>query len=282
MVDFERVRREHVLRAVREYDGGRAVGDYLLYHDGRTYDAGAVVDLAGELASAYDPESELGARDSALLLRGLGFDVEGPDLPALRFVNATTVGRDHARDTWALAARERLEETARSYHATIGFKELAEFVQRRSLIRTNQQHMSWIGDVLNRVCADCATRREPLLNALCVDTKGRVGTSYVAAVEQHRGAVDGDPDEHAAHEHAALERLECYRHFGAELPPGGGEPAMPPKPTPKSRATERPVRARATKTAAAAHSKAVEEKPLVICPVHFTVLPASGVCDLCE
>jgi hypothetical protein len=24
------------------------------------------------------------------------------------------------------------------------------------------------------------------------------------------------------------------------------------------------------------------EKPVVTCPVHFTVLPANGICDLCE
>ena len=25
-----------------------------------------------------------------------------------------------------------------------------------------------------------------------------------------------------------------------------------------------------------------EEKPIAICPVHFTQLPANGICDLCE
>ena len=38
-----------------------------------------------------------------------------------------------------------------------------------------------------------------------------------AVVIAARGSLDGDADDHAARE-----RLECYRHFGAELPAGGG------------------------------------------------------------
>jgi hypothetical protein len=208
----------------------------------------------------------------------LGFDVDGPDLAPLRYTNATTVGQEHSRATWALAARERLVETAGIYHATIGYQELADFVQRRSLIRTSQLHMHWISDVLGRVSEECARRGEPFLASLCVDARGHVGAGYVTAVEQLRGPIAGDPDEHAAHE-----RLDCYRHFGATLPEGGGEPAYVPVAVKASKAAATTTpRVRAARTAKPAAKRVVEEKPLVTCPVHFTVLPASGVCDLCD
>jgi hypothetical protein len=199
-----------------------------------------------------------------------------------RYTTAATVGQEHARATWALAARERLQEVAHDHHAVIGSKELAEFVQRRSLIRTNQPPQYWIGDVLTRVSHDCARRGEPLLSALCVDAKGRVAAGYVVAVELHRGEHVGDADEHAARE-----RLECYRRWGAALPPGGGVPGPVPDPAPatargsRQASGERPAR-RTAGTAKPRAKAAAVEKPVVTCPVHFTVLPANGICDLCE
>jgi hypothetical protein len=199
----------------------------------------------------------------------------------LRYTTAATVGQEHARATWALAARERLQEVARDYHAVITTQELAEFVQRRSLIRTGQQPQHWLGDVLRRVSEDCARRGEPLLPALCVDGRGRVPAGYVLAVETHRGERPADPDEHAA-----VERLECHRRWGAELPPGGGVPSRveraAPRRTRPASAAGRAGRSPATKQAATRQSTRAEPKPVVTCPVHFTVLPANGVCDLCE
>jgi len=183
-----------------------------------------------------------------------------------RYIKASVIGQDAARATWAMAARELLVDTARTYHAVVTNQEVADWVQQRSLISTTQQMRSWIGDVLRRVTVDCAQRGEPNLAALCVNAKGGVGTAYAAVVAEQYGEQVSDPDEHAARV-----RLECHRHFGAELPEGGGEPALPPaaaKPRAATRAT--PTRAK------------VEEKPPELCPRCFTALPATGVCDYCD
>lgn len=304
MVDFGQVRREHVIEALHEYDevgreaflehyGFGPAREYVLVHNGSDYDSKAIVGVAyGYATGTTLASSEFsGGKDgAAAVLRGLGFEVDGPDLPPLRYTNATTVGQEHARATWALAARERLVETARVYHAAITQEELADFVQRRSLIRTSQRHQLWVGDVLARVAAECAGRREPLLSALCVDGRGHLGPGYAVAVELHRGETVTDPDQHAA-----AERLECYRHFGAVLPEGGGVPALPPQLTAPKPARPRTSTPKAAKPpaepkplrAAKPQSKeatvaAASAKPLTTCPVHFTVLPASGVCDLCD
>jgi hypothetical protein len=197
-----------------------------------------------------------------------------------RYTNAAVVGTEHARATWALAAREKLVEAARSYHSVISYQELADFVQQRTLVRTDQAMRYWIGDVLTRVGLDCAQRGEPLLPALCVNAAGSVGAGYVAAVERTRGEAPAEPDDHAAHE-----RLACHRHFGAELPEGGGVPALAPELEAKRSRARAPRSTSSGRTASARPSRAAAkapEKPLEICPVHFTQLPATGVCDLCE
>ena len=58
-----------------------------------------------------------------------------------RWLNAAVVGQEASRETWALAAREKLEETAGTYGETVTLKELADWVQERSLIRTKQLSM---------------------------------------------------------------------------------------------------------------------------------------------
>lgn len=193
-----------------------------------------------------------------------------------RFAKASAVGTEHARATWALAARERLLEAAREYHGVVTDQELADFVQDRSLIATDQHPRYWIGDVLTRVGLDCNARREPILSALCVTTEGTVGKGYTVAVEEGRREPVGDLDDHAAEE-----RLECYRYFGAPLPEGGGVPALPPQLVAKQGARRAPRRT--SPRPAAAPSKVVPpEREPAICPTHFIQLPATGVCDLCE
>ena len=283
MADLEQIQREHILQATAEYDrvgidqlretyGLDAARDYLLHHEDRAYDCKAVVGVAHQYATGTALRSNEipGGHDGAAkVLRDLGFEVEGPDQPNLPYTTAAVVGQEHARATWALAARERLVEAAKVYHSVVTSKELSEFVQRRSLIRTNQLQQHWLGDVLRRVSATCAENGEPLLSSLCVDANGRVGARYVTAVETYRGELVEDADEHAA-----KERLECYRHFGAELPPGGGVPA---------RTNHLRSKRSRTATTTRAEPKAVPvEKPLVMCPVHFQVVPATGVCDLCD
>lgn len=211
-----------------------------------------------------------------------------------RWLNAAVVGQEASRQTWALAAREKLEETAGTYGETVTLKELADWVQERSLIRTKQLSMQWIGDVLGRVSAACVDRREPLLSSLCVDAKGHVSPAYALSVEVLRHEEVGDPDEHAARE-----RLACHRWFGAELPEDGGQPvvtvrAVAPRPvratggrtaSPRAATPSRaPGRAATTsaRSSAAETAAAASQKPLAICPVHFTELPATGICDDCD
>ncbi len=287
MAELARIRREHVHRSVQEYDPANVLGEHRLVHGDREYDAAAIVLDAYWLATGANLEQDgemLGERDCALLLRGLGFEVSGPALPPVRWTNAATVGTDHSHATWALAARERLVEAAGTYRTVVTTSELADFVQRRSVIRSSSSTTSWLGDVLGRVAADCAERGEPFLSALCVDARGRVSPSYPTALRVLRGETPEDPDAHAAQE-----RLACHGHFGADLPDGGGEPTVFLAPTaPRERAPRAPRTPRSpagpsTRTRTATPKAApAPPKPLQTCPVHFTVLPSSGVCDYCD
>ena len=202
--------------------------------------------------------------------------VDGSGTTSTRWVNASVIGPEAARATWALAARQRLLEVAKDYHATISYKELADFVQERSLVRTSQLHMHWIGDVLTRVSVTCIENGEPLLSSLCVDSRGRVGPGYTVVVEDHRREPLTHPDEHAARE-----RLQCHRYFGAAVPEDGGVPAMPVVAQPTRTRSPR-ARPQATVPTPAPAPEPAAEPALTTCPVHFTVLPATGVCDLCD
>ena len=68
-------------------------------------------------------------------------------------------------------------------------------------------------------------------------------------------------------DHAAEMRLECYRHFGAELPPDGGAPTLTP-------------RAKVTRDWKKAQAKL--EEPPKICPTCSVQLPVTGNCDECS
>src|SRR3712207_8305122 len=101
----------------------------------------------------------------------------------------TTVAGSDRITVWTHEARERLIETAGSYHAVITYGELAEDVQARSGLRTKQLPWHWIGEVLGAVADDCARRDEPILSALCVHRDGTVGDGYAKAVHRVRGVV---------------------------------------------------------------------------------------------
>ena len=176
--------------------------------------------------------------------------------------DAADVGEEAARTAWAAAARDVLMETASTYHSTITSKELAAAVMERSNIHTSRPTHYWIGDVLGRVSADCAERDEPLLSSLCVNAEGSVGKAYEGVVVAARGSQEGDADDHAS-----VERLECYRHFGADMPKGGGVRALTPRLS-ASRSRERRARA--------------AEKMPPLCPTCHTAVPSTGVCDYCD
>ena len=67
--------------------------------------------------------------------------------------NAADVGVEESRAAWVAAARPVLIETARSYRAVVTHKELAEAVQERSGIHTEQRVHYWIDDILGRSVA---------------------------------------------------------------------------------------------------------------------------------
>ncbi|MDR7360457.1 hypothetical protein [Nocardioides marmoribigeumensis] len=291
MAELAQIRREHVHRSVAEYDPANPLGEHRLVQGHQEYDAATVVLDAYWLATGANLEADgemLTDRDCALLLRGLGFEVQGPSLPPVRWTNAATVGTDHSHATWALAARERLEEAARVYRSVVTVAELADFVQRRSQIRSAAASTSWLGDVLGRVATGCADRAEPFLSSLCVDARGRVGASYATSLRVLRGVTPEDVDAQSAQE-----RLDCHRHFGAELPEDGGRPTVfLATPAPRERAAREPrapraATARATTTRSSTRTATPKAappppKPLATCPVHFTVLPPSGICDYCD
>lgn len=190
-------------------------------------------------------------------------DIESEvDSPVDTVRDASDVGEDVSRAAWAEAARERLVEAAGNYRAVVTHKELADHVQAASGIHTTQRVQHWIGDVLQRVTQECGTRDEPDLASLCVNASGSVGDGYADSVEASSGERPADPDRHAAHV-----RLECYGHFGAELPADGGLAAL----TPKLEAS----RARTKKAAIAA-------RPVNMCPVCFMSIPPNGTCVNCE
>jgi hypothetical protein len=276
MVDFQNVARTHVLRALGEYDrrgadeflshhGFGRVREYVLLHDQKEYDPKAVLGVALQYAvgrQARSDEFSGGKEGAATVLEGLGFQVEyrGDALPT--GVDAATVGSEKAREAWATAARDALLDTARRYHAVVTYKELSTAVMSASGITTRQLVHYWIGDVLGRVAADCEGRGEPLLSALCVNAQGSVGDSYADAVEAVRGARPEDPDQHAAEE-----RLACYRAYAADLPEGGGAPALTAKLASSRDRTRRARRA---------------ERVIPVCPKCHMALPGTGVCDYCE
>lgn len=283
MTDLGVITRGHVLAATAEcdrlgteqflsqYGFGRA-REYLLVLNDRDYDSQAIVGVAHRYAAGRALESEdfpEGRGAAAKLLRDLGFDVSGPDESGLFGTDDSEPWRDAAdleteevRAAWALAARESLIDVARSYRSVITSKELAALVQERTRIRTTQLTQHWIGDVLTRVAVECAARDEPNLSSLCVNALGSVGDGYPLAVEKATGTLPDDGDIHAADQ-----RLECHRLYGAvRLPEDGGTAAL----TPRLAAS----RARARKVAR-------EAVPVNTCPVCFMAIPATGVCDNC-
>ena len=210
--------------------------------------------------------------------------------PAPQPRDASEVGSSAARAAWAESARPVLIEAAGRYRKMVTYKPLATAVQESSGITTTIPMHQWLGDVLERVAADCESRGEPLLSSLCVTVQGSVGEVYADAVERVRGTRPTDPDEHAAEE-----RLACYRHWEATgLPRDGGTPLRTAhfKPVRKTAASKPAARATTPRTPAArkttatrkttAAKPAPEEKPIQLCPKCYTQVPSTGVCDYCD
>lgn len=164
---------------------------------------------------------------------------------------------------WADEAYTILTGVARTYHAVITYRGLAEEVQKASGVRTSVPFRHWIGKVLRLVVHRAHEQGDPPLTSLVVHvTDGKVGEGYKAVLE-----VAGKPpveDDLEREHHAAEARLNCYRHFGATLPAGGGVAALAP-------------RLQATIVQRHAHVEALPPS----CPDCFIQLPATGICDSC-
>ncbi len=196
--------------------------------------------------------------------------------------DASEVGSSAAKEAWAEAAREELLEAAGRYRALVNFKPLAAAVQESSGITTDLPMSRWLGGVLQRVAEECQSRGEPLLSSLCVSVQGSVGTGYADVVEQLRGTRPVDPNEHAAEE-----RLACYRHWEAEgLPRDGGTPLRTAHFKPARTTPVRKTAAAAPRKTAARKAAPVAEvpppKPIPMCPKCYTQVPVTGVCDYCD
>jgi hypothetical protein len=296
---FDDVGRSDVLSAIEEYDklgGEEFLGrygfgqarDYVLWHDGRTYDSKAVLGVARKYASGSPAASEEfrgGIGGAASLLTELGFHVTSTDVYAGVGAPVTgswrevdEVGEEAAHDAWAAAARDVLLQAAKRYRAVVTDDDLAMQAMYRTGLRTDRATGSWMGEVLGRVAIECDAREEPLLPSLCVGADGRSVPAYAEAVAATRGFAPPDPGDHALRE-----RLSCYRHFrAAGLPADGGSASghprarKPPGSRPRARAAPRSVE---TRTAPA---RRPTPPPVATCPTCFMALPVTGICDNCE
>ena len=125
-------------------------------------------------------------------------------------------------------------------------------------IRTKQLTHYWIGECRPGV-RRLGQPGRALLPALCVNAEGSVGDGYAAAVAAADGELTGDGDDHAAQQ-----RLACYRHFEA--------------PTSRPRVGRRPSR-RSSRASYTAPEGADRRAPADVCPTCHTQLPATKVCD---
>lgn len=171
-----------------------------------------------------------------------------------------------AQPYWAKHAYEVLVETAGRYNAVITYSELAEEVQRRSSLHTKSAMRNWIGGLLADLVKVNHVRSEPPLTSLVVHKDdGQVGTGYDEVLRVYGHAPIQDQLERETH--AAASRLECYRHWGADVPADA-------KPTLSTRARE--VRERRPRVAA------VEPRRGAVCPTCFMEMPVSGICANCD
>lgn len=174
------------------------------------------------------------------------------------------VGINEGRPAWADAAFDVLREVARTYNDTIAYSDLAERVEARTGLTTRVSQRNWIGKVLSDVVQRCHDEGLPALTALVVHKgDGEVGEGY-GEVLRVAGLPSID-DKLARERHAAVARLDCYRHFGARLP-----------------ADARPTLSVALEKRAAREVKARPPRRGEPCPTCFVETPLSGRCINCH
>lgn len=199
------------------------------------------------------------------------------------------------RQAWTKQTYEVLVETAARYNAVITYADLAEEVQQRSGLRTTAGTGSWMPAVLSLVAHQCHRLTDPALTSLVIHKDGRVGSVYNEVLR-----IAGlSPIEDERERHAAAARLECYRRWGADVPPDA-TPSLPGPPTRTHRGS-RDTERRATDTPPAAGTRAsstprtsarstarpragagTEARRGAICPRCFMEMPLTGTCPNCS
>ena len=228
-------------------------------------------------------EHKIGHSDATCLSSGVTIDEQeaaptvesddliedSPELPAdepkvpgpWRASDGAPISFPEAQAEWARVAHGVLVKTATRYNDYLTYSELARRVLDESGILYGAHQRNWIGKVLVAVADRNATEGGPLLTSLCVSSGDeKVGAGYAYALK-----IAGQPKPKDLQPHAAESRLECYRFHGADMPADGGQPTTTRAVAAKRIRTEPPV-----------------EKPVILCPVHFSQLPLSGQCDLCD
>ena len=131
-----------------------------------------------------------------------------------------SVSMQSALDAWEPHAIALLHDAARTYNGVVTYRQLGDAVQEQSGIRHKGLSTNWIGSLLARVIDHCVRAGTPQLGALCVKENGTVGDGYRHALLA-AGLTDDALTRDQLDDHAAHMRSECYRHFGAGLPPSG-------------------------------------------------------------
>ena len=189
----------------------------------------------------------------------------------------TQVGHPH----WAKHAYEVLVETAGRYDAVITYSELAEEVQRRSALWSKSEMRTWIGPLLADMAKVNHVREEPPLTSLVVHKQdGRVSTGYDEARKLAGQPPLDDPDERELQ--AATARLECYRHWGADVPADARPTVHTRTREARERSTRNPRAAARAASPRATTRTSSEERRGAVCPTCFMEMPLSGVCANCE
>lgn len=172
--------------------------------------------------------------------------------------DGSAVSWGEAKAAWSAAGHPILAEIAAEYGAWVTYKDFAERIQQATRIRTRSLLPNWIGEVLGEVARTCAANSEPSLTSLVVHTDQTIGDGYVWALKELGRPVPDDLERAAAED-----RLECYRYFGADIPPDA-RPVMTP------------LVAKARRRLSSANAQPS------VCPTCHFRLPASGICDTCD
>jgi hypothetical protein len=179
---------------------------------------------------------------------------------------------------WAKHAYDVLVETAGRYNAVITHGELAEEVQRRSNLWTKASPGSWVGALLVDLAKVSHLRGEPALASLVVRKQdGQVGAGYDEVLRSIGERPIEDPMERERH--AAAARLECYRHWGADVPEGA-TPMLPGRAREGTR--ERSSRPAGSRSGQSTSRASAEPRRGTVCPTCFMEMPVAGPCPNCE